>query len=198
MKTTDHSEKMMVFAAPSGSGKTTIVRHLLETFDELAFSISATTREKRGYEVDGRDYYFLNEDEFKRRIKEDEFVEWEEVYEGRYYGTLRTEVERLWKEGKFILFDIDVKGAMDIKKQFGDKCLAVFVKPPSIEALIDRLEKRGTESAETLNTRIARFKEELEHEKYFDKTLINDNLLIALQKAEKLSCDFLGIEREES
>jgi len=187
-------EKMMVFAAPSGSGKTTIVRHLLESFDELAFSISATTRDKREYEKDGKDYYFLSKEAFKQKIEEGAFVEWEEVYAGRFYGTLKEEVRRLWGEGKSILFDIDVKGAMDIKQQFGEKCLAVFVKPPSTEVLIERLKNRRTETAASLNTRIARFNEEMEYEKHFDTVLINDKLKDALNEGEVLVKNFLELE----
>jgi guanylate kinase len=189
--------KMMVFAAPSGSGKTTIVRHLLSSFECLGFSVSATTRPKRSYEKDGRDYYFLSVDDFKEKIRKEEFVEWEEVYENRYYGTLKSEIERKWEEGKHILFDIDVKGAMDIKKQFGDKCLAVFVKPPGVETLIKRLEKRNTETAETLKIRIARFNEELTYEKHFDTVLINDKLDLAFTEAEQLTTDFLMLPVEE-
>lgn len=184
--------KMIVFAAPSGSGKTTIVRHLLEKFDELAFSISATTREKRNYETDGHDYYFLSETEFLDRIEKGSFVEWVEVYKGRYYGTLVEEVERLWKEGKCVLFDIDVVGAMHIKEKFGDQCLAVFVKPPGIDTLIHRLRKRKTETEESLKTRRERFDRELTFESRFDCVVINDELDIALNKAEQLTSDFLA------
>lgn len=191
------NEKMIVFAAPSGSGKTTIVRHLLNTFDQLSFSISATTREKREIEVDGKDYYFLSETEFKDKVDLNEFVEWVEVYRGRYYGTLRSEVQRMWDAGKFILFDIDVKGARMIKDQFGDKCLAVFVKPPSVEVLIDRLKNRKTETKASLNTRIDRFNEELSYEKYFDRVLINDQLEAAYIEAEKIVIDFLNLDLEE-
>lgn len=197
LKNQSDNEKMIVFAAPSGSGKTTVVRHLLEIFNELSFSISATTREKREIEEDGKDYYFLSEDEFKDKITRNEFVEWVEVYKGRYYGTLKSEVQRLWDDGKFILFDIDVIGARMIKDQFGEKCLAVFVKPPSIEVLINRLKKRKTETEASLNSRIARFKEELTYEKYFDKTLINDDLEMALEEAEGIVTDFLKINTEE-
>ena len=188
---TANTGKMMVFAAPSGSGKTTIVRHLLDCFDQLAFSISATTRRKRDYEVDGKDYYFLSEDEFSQRIANGAFVEWVEVYPGRYYGTLKEEVERLWKAGKCILFDIDVIGAMEIKEKYGDRCLAVFVKPPGIEALIDRLRKRKTESEETLQIRKERFREELRFEEKFDRVLINDQLEVALEEAERMVRGFL-------
>ena len=185
------NKKMMVFAAPSGSGKTTIVRHLLNSFDELAFSISATTREKRDYEIDGKDYYFLTEKEFKKQIDDNAFVEWVEVYSGRYYGTLKKEVERLWENGKCVLFDIDVIGAMKIKEQFGDQCLAVFVRPPGIDALLDRLRKRNTETEETLNIRRKRFEKELEYESKFDISLINDDLTEAFQEAENIVKDII-------
>jgi guanylate kinase len=185
--------KMMVFAAPSGSGKTTIVRHLLKTFDCLGFSISDTTREKREYEIDGTDYYFLSVSEFRDRIREGSFIEWEEVYENRLYGTLQSEVDRMWEAGKHILFDIDVKGAMDIKNQFGERCLAVFVKPPSIEVLIERLKNRNTENQESLQSRIDRFNEEMTYEKNFDLVLINDDLDRAFTEAENITRSFLDL-----
>lgn len=180
----------MVFTAPSGSGKTTIVRHLLEKFDQLEFSISATTRSKRDHETDGKDYYFLTVEAFKEKIDQEAFVEWEEVYPGRFYGTLKSEVERIWKEGKFVLFDVDVLGAGSIKKMYGEKCLAVFVKPPSMETLVERLKARRTETPETLEIRKARFLKELEHESYFDMVLINDQLANALADAETLVRNF--------
>jgi len=181
----------MVFAAPSGSGKTTIVRHLLSHFEELAFSISATTREKREYERDGKDYYFLSGEEFKEKIEKDAFVEYVEVYEGRFYGTLKKEVDRLWAEEKCVMFDIDVIGAMQIKEKYGEQCLTVFVKPPSIESLIDRLKKRKTETEESLNTRRERFKDELEFESKFDMVLINDDLENAFNEAEQITREFI-------
>jgi len=183
-------EKMMVFTAPSGSGKTTIVRHLLKLFDQPEFSISATTRSKRDHETDGKDYYFLTVEAFREKIEQEAFVEWEEVYPGRFYGTLKSEVERIWKEGKFVLFDVDVLGAGSIKKMYGKKCLAVFVKPPSMETLVERLKARRTETPETLEIRKARFLKELEHESYFDVVLINDQLANALADAETLVRNF--------
>lgn len=182
----------MVFTAPSGSGKTTIVKHLLSRFDQLSFSVSATTRNKRDYETDGKDYYFLTVEAFQQKIAEDQFVEWEEVYPGRYYGTLKSEVDRIWKEGKFVLFDVDVLGAGSIKRMYGEKCLAVFVKPPSLEALIARLKARNTETPETLEIRKARFLKELKHEPNFDVVLINDQLDKALEEAEALARKFFG------
>lgn len=187
--------KMVVFAAPSGSGKTTIVRHLLDEYEQLAFSVSATTRPIRYYEEDGIDYYFLSNENFRCKIENKAFVEWVEVYEGRFYGTLKEEIERLWKEGKYVLFDIDVVGAMKIKEHYGEKCLAVFVKPPSIQTLIERLKKRKTESEASLNIRKERFKKELEFESRFDEVIINDELAIALERAEALTESFLEIQK---
>lgn len=184
--------KLLIFAAPSGAGKTTIVRHLLRRFDNLAFSISATTRPKRSYEVAGADYYFLSSEEFDRLVKENAFVEWEEVYEGLYYGTLRSEIQRLWADGKHIIFDIDVKGAMNIKKAFPDESLAVFVKPPSLEDLIERLRLRQTESEESFKKRVARMTEEMTYQNKFDVVLVNDVLEVALEEAERITRDFLG------
>ena len=186
--------KMMVFAAPSGSGKTTIVRHLLGVFDRLDFSVSATTREKRNYELDGEDYYFLSVDAFRHRIQQEEFVEWVEVYPGRYYGTLKVEVERMWRAGKCVLFDIDVVGAMQLKEKYGDRCLTVFVRPPSVDALIDRLRKRQTETEESLAIRRARFIEEFKYESKFDRVLINDQLEEALEEAERMTRAFLDLQ----
>lgn len=178
--------KLYVFAAPSGAGKTTIVRHLLSKFDHLAFSISATTRPKRDHEIDGKDYHFLSTEDFRQKIKENAFVEWEEVYPGRYYGTLKSEVQRLWDLKKDILFDIDVKGALNVKNCYPEECLTVFVKPPSIDVLVERLRLRNTEDADSLKTRIYRMKEELSYEQEFDYILINNILEDALTEAEQI------------
>ena len=178
--------KLYVFAAPSGAGKPTIVRHLLSKFDHLAFSISATTRPKRDHEVDEEDYHFLSIEDFRQKIKENAFVEWEEVYPGRYYGTLKSEVQRLWDLKKDILFDIDVKGALNVKNCYPEKCLTVFVKPPSIDVLGERLRLRNTEDANSLKTRIYRMKEELSYEQEFDYILINNILEDALTEAEQI------------
>lgn len=184
--------KLLVFTAPSGAGKTTIVRHLLTHYsDQLAFSVSATTREKRSHEQDGRDYYFLSPETFKAKIREDAFVEWEEVYPDQFYGTLKSEVERLWKDGKSILFDIDVKGALAVKKCYPEECFTVFVKPPSLEILIERLTKRQTEDESSLQRRINRMKEELSYEQKFDYILVNDILEVALNDAEKMVQSFI-------
>lgn len=186
--------KMLIFTAPSGAGKTTIVRHLLSKFPELAFSISATTRKKRPHEQDGHDYYFISPEEFKQKIEEDAFVEWEKFYGDLHYGTLHSEVDRLWKAGKHIIFDIEVKGATNIKKAYPDESLVVFVKPPSEEILFERLRQRNTEDADSLAKRIARAAEELSYVNTFDYVLLNDDLPTALAEAEQLTRSFLGIE----
>ncbi|MFZ2900261.1 MAG: guanylate kinase [Saprospiraceae bacterium] len=184
--------KLIIFTAPSGAGKTTIVRHLLDTFPQLAFSVSATSRAPRGNEVDGRDYYFLSPEKFRELIDEKAFLEWEEVYAGQFYGTLLSEVERLWGEGKHILFDIDVKGALRLKRKFPERTLSVFVKPPSKEILADRLRGRRTDSAEQIEKRIRKAEEELQFDNQFDVILVNDVLERALQEAVSLVGSFLG------
>lgn len=184
--------KLIVFTAPSGAGKTTIVRHLLKKFDSLAFSISATTRERRPHEQDGVDYYFLPAEKFKALIDQDAFVEWEEVYENQFYGTLKSEIDRLWAEGKHIIFDIDVRGATNIKRQYPNETLAIFVKPPSPEILFERLRERGTENEANLRKRIARAEEELAYENKFDVILVNDILEDALLGAERLVQQFIS------
>jgi guanylate kinase len=186
------NNRVIIFSAPSGSGKTTIVQHLLAVDKRLAFSVSACTRPKRAHEVDGRDYYFLSVDEFRRRIAAGDFLEYEEVYNGNYYGTLRAEVERLAAQDKVVLFDVDVVGGLSIKKEFGDDALAVFVKPPGIEVLKSRLRNRSTESEETLKIRIDKAVHELDFENRFDKVLVNDALEKTLPEAEKLVNDFIA------
>lgn len=178
--------KLIVFTAPSGAGKTTIVRHLLAKYKELAFSVSATTRAARSHELQGKDYYFLSLKEWNQKIKEGDFLEWEEVYTEQYYGTLKSEIERLWGLGKHVLFDIDVKGATNIKKVYGDKAVTIFVKPPSPEILFSRLRNRQTEDEASLKKRIARAAEELTYEKNFDVVLLNDDLNACLQSAEQI------------
>lgn len=187
--------KLIIFTAPSGAGKTTIVRHLLKTFDELAFSVSATTRSMRPHEEDGKDYYFITPEKFRHLIDNDEFVEWEEVYEDQYYGTLKSEVERIWEIGKYIVFDVEVKGATNIKKFYKDEAYAVFVKPPSLKVLIDRLKNRKTETEKSLQKRIRRAKKELKYENKFDKILVNDILEVTLKEAEMIVEDILKIEK---
>ena len=184
--------KLIVFSAHSGSGKTTIVRHLLGLEDlNLEFSISATSREKRGAEINGADYYFLSTKEFKNKIKNDEFLEWEEVYRDNFYGTLKTEVERIWAKGKNVIFDIDVSGGLRIKRKFPEQTLAVFVKPPSIDELKIRLKKRKTENEDKINMRVAKASAELATAPLFDVVVVNDNLDKALKEAEVLVADFL-------
>jgi len=191
--------KLIVFSAPSGSGKTTIVRHLLKLEAlNLEFSISATSREKRGEEVDSKDYYFLSSDAFKKKIKNDEFLEWEEVYRDNFYGTLKTEVERIWKLGKHVIFDIDVSGGLRIKRKFPEETLAVFVKPPSIDELKIRLKKRKTESPGKINMRIAKASAELATAPLFDVVIENDNLEKALNEAEVLVDGFVNPNKKEA
>ncbi len=192
--TQEITNKVVIFTAPSGAGKTTLVRYLLEHLDCLAFSISATTRPKRFYETDKEDYYFLSEQTFQDKIKADEFLEWEEVYKGCLYGTLKSEVERIWAEGQHVIFDVDVKGAQSIKDHYQDQALAIFVKPPSVETLVNRLKARKTETLESLQTRIARAKTELTYENAFDTIVLNDDLATAQKDAIALVSRFLNIK----
>ena len=192
----DVTKKVVVFTAPSGSGKTTIVRHLLKTYHrQLGFSVSATSREPREGEIDGEDYYFLTAQNFLKHIERGDFLEWEEVYINQYYGTLKSEVTRIWGEEKHIIFDVDVIGAKDIKAHFGEQCLAIFIRPPSIQVVIKRLKKRGSETPANLEKRIARIKRELTFEEAFDKVLINDILDVALKEAELLVEEFINFAR---
>jgi len=184
--------KLIVFSAPSGSGKTTIVRHLLGKEDlNLEFSISAATREARGEEISGKDYYFMSLQEFKNHIKNEDFVEWEEVYRDNFYGTLKSEVERIWAKGKNVIFDIDVSGGLRIKHKFPEETLAVFVKPPSVDELKRRLKERSTESDEKINMRIAKAHVELATAPQFDKIIKNYDLDTAKEDAYQLVKDFL-------
>ena len=184
--------KVIIFSAPSGSGKTTIVKHLLTTMPSLEFSISATSRSPRGSEVNGKDYYFLSTDEFRRRIKADEFVEWEEVYAGKYYGTLKSEPERIWAEGKYVVFDVDVHGGISLKKIFGEQALLIFIKPPSVEELRQRLIARNTDAPEVIDERVAKAELELSFAKYFDKEVVNDSLEKAMAETEQHIREFVG------
>ncbi len=183
--------KLIIVTAPSGAGKTTIVRHLLDKFDNLAFSISATTRRQRPDEVDGRDYYFLTVDDFRRRIEHGDFVEWEEVYQDQFYGTLKSELERIESLKKNVVFDIDVKGALNIKKQYPDNSLSIFIKPPSLDILGNRLSLRETEDEDSIRKRLDRAKLELSYADKFDQVIVNDKLRESLREADKLVDDFL-------
>ncbi|NBC58539.1 MAG: guanylate kinase [Bacteroidetes bacterium] len=190
--TASKTGKLIVFSAPSGSGKTTIVRHLLSKKElNLEFSVSATSREPRNNEIDGKDYYFMSLNEFKQHIKNDDFLEWEEVYRDNFYGTLKSEVQRIWNEDKHVIFDIDVVGGLDIKKIYPDQTLAVFVKPPSVEELKIRLKKRQTESDERINMRVAKASIEMATAPQFDEILINNDLDTALKDAYQLVKSFI-------
>lgn len=184
--------KLLIFTAPSGAGKTTIVRYLLREIPGLAFSVSATTRPRRPHEVDGRDYYFISPEEFLAKVAANEFVEWEEVYAGLYYGTLHQELDRLWAAGKDILFDIDVKGALNLQAAYPDRSLSIFIKPPSEAVLRERLRKRDTETEASLRKRLDRAAEELAYADRFDRILINDDLEEALAAAMEMVTTFLG------
>ncbi|MFY8022110.1 MAG: guanylate kinase [Bacteroidia bacterium] len=184
--------KVIIFCAPSGSGKTTIVKHLLQQDERLMFSVSACTRNRREGEIDGRDYYFLSKESFAEKIKNNEFLEYEEVYGGNFYGTLKSEIERIWALGKVVLFDVDVIGGLNIKNFYGDQALAVFVKPPDVETLEKRLRHRSTETEETLKMRVDKAVHELEYQTKFEEVLLNDVLEQALHKAEVLVNDFLN------
>jgi len=185
--------KLIIFSAPSGSGKTTLVHYLLSKPElKLAFSVSAASRAKRPNEVDGKDYYFLSPDEFRSRIATGDFLEWEEVYENQYYGTLRSEIDRIHAEGKTVIFDVDVVGGLNIKKQFGDAALAIFVQPPSVKELENRLKRRDTESDESLAKRVAKAEEELTFAHRFDVVVVNDVLDDAKKEAYRLVADFIS------
>jgi guanylate kinase len=185
--------KAIIFSAPSGAGKTTIVHHLLGNEAlRLSFSVSATSRPKRGHEQDGKDYYFLSSEDFLIRAKAGEFVEWEEVYKDQYYGTMKSEIERIWAEGKNVIFDLDVVGGLNLKKIFGDRALAIFVQPPSIEVLIFRLRNRSTETPEKIAMRIEKAKHEMAFAPKFDMILVNDKLPEALAQAELRVQEFIA------
>lgn len=185
-------KKAIIFSAPSGSGKTTVVNHLLSIMPELGFSVSATTRKPRENEMNGREYYFLDPEDFRQKLANDEFLESEEVYNGIFYGTLHSEVERLWSLGKTVIFDVDVAGGLRIKKKFGDNALAIFLRPPSIDILMDRLRKRSTEVEHQLQMRIDKAHYELQFESQYDLVLINDKLEDTLAKAEEIVRNFIN------
>lgn len=183
--------KLIVITAPSGAGKTSITRHLLKTFPELAFSISATTRSPRSYEKHGVDYYFIPLEEFEDKIREKEFAEWEMVYEGKYYGTLKNELKRIWNNKQIPLLDIDVKGAIHVQQQYPESLLTIFIDPPSIDELKRRLESRGTETAESLQARVNKASYEISFKEYFHKCIVNDDFKRACEEAEKIVKEFL-------
>jgi len=184
--------KAIIVCAPSGAGKTSIVKHLLETMPRLSFSVSACSRQKRENEIDGKDYYFLTADEFREKIREGAFVEWEEVYQGSYYGTLKSELERIWAENRIPIFDVDVKGGISLKTYFGSNALAIYIKPPSIAALELRLKNRGTETEETLRKRLERAEFELGFANNFDHAIINESLETACADSVDSISQFLA------
>lgn len=186
------AKKVLIFSAPSGSGKSTIVNHILGLYPgSMEFSVSATSRAPRGEEQDGREYYFLTTEEFRKMIAEDKFVEYEEVYEGRFYGTLKSECDRIWAAGHVIIFDVDVKGGVNLKKYFGDAALSIFIQAPSVEVLRQRLVNRGTDSPEAIEERVAKAEEEMTYAPQFDYVLVNDELQTAYAESEKVVEDFL-------
>ncbi|HLA54195.1 MAG TPA: guanylate kinase [Flavitalea sp.] len=194
------TEKILIITAPSGAGKTSVTTHLIQQFAQLTFSISATTRESRDNEVDGVDYYFMSLEEFKTRIQQNEFIEWEMVYEGKYYGTLKSEMERIWKNQKVPVLDIDVKGAIHVQQQFPNKTLSIFIEPPSISELQRRLQTRGTETKESLQARINKAAYEISFKNSFTHTIVNQNLEIARKEACEIVRNFLfpAIEKPEN
>lgn len=184
--------KLIIFSAPSGAGKTTIVKHLLNVFPKLEFSVSACSRPMRQNETNGVDYYFLSLKEFKQKISDNDFIEWEEVYKDNYYGTLKVEIERIWKKGMHVIFDVDVVGGLHLKNQFGNSALAVFVMPPSIKHLEMRLKSRETETPESIARRIGKAENELKTADLFDKIILNDKLEKAFAESEKIVSNFIG------
>ena len=187
------SHKIIIITAPSGAGKTSITKHLLKTFPgELAFSISAATRQKRNYEKDGVDYYFMSVDDFKEKIQQNAFVEWEMVYEGKYYGTLTSEIHRIWKEEKVPLLDIDVQGAVHVQQEHREQTLSIFIEPPSVDELKKRLNSRGTETPESLDTRLNKATYELSFKDHFDRVIVNDDLEKACKEAVNIVSTFLS------
>ena len=186
------NHKIIIITAPSGAGKTSITKHLLKTFpDKLAFSISAATRQKREYEKDGVDYYFMSVDDFKEKIQHNAFVEWEMVYEGKYYGTLKSEIHRIWKEGKVPLLDIDVQGAVHVQQEHREQTLSIFIEPPSVDELKKRLSSRGTETPESLATRLNKATYELSFKDHFNKVIVNADLEKACKEAVDIISDFI-------
>tara|TARA_B110000008_G_scaffold51796_1_gene50934 strand:- start:496 stop:1059 length:564 start_codon:yes stop_codon:yes gene_type:complete len=184
--------KLIVISAPSGAGKTSIVHHLLKNMPELSFSVSACSREKRDNETHGKDYYFLGVEGFQNKIKEDAFLEWEEVYENQYYGTLKSEIERIWSEGKTVIFDVDVIGGLNIKKQYPKECLSLFIMPPSVDVLRERLSGRGSESEAKLEMRLAKAEQEILKNQEFDKVILNDDFGIACEETMAVITNFIN------
>ncbi len=187
----ENQGKLIIFSAPSGAGKTTIVQHILKKFPTIQFSVSATTRALRGDEINGKDYYFISLESFLHKVAKHEFIEFEEVYSGTYYGTLKAEIERIWAEGKHVIFDLDVEGGLRLKKKFEENALAIFVQAPSLEVLVERLRGRGTDTEEKLKERIAKASKEMTYADKFDLVLPNNDLTIACEQAEKLVEEFL-------
>lgn len=187
-------QKAIIITAPSGAGKTTLVKKLLQERSDLAFSVSACTRHKRENEVEGKDYYFITPQQFQQKIKEGAFAEWEEVYENMYYGTLMSEIERIWADNKTVIFDIDVKGALSLKKKLGSKALAVFIAPPSVKVLKSRLENRGTENQQTLQKRVDKALYEMKYKEAMDTFVINDNLEEAFQQLSEKVDEFIHLD----
>ena len=183
--------KLIVISAPSGAGKTSIVHYLLKELPNLCFSISATSRVKRDNEFDGKDYHFLGVEQFKQKIKEDAFLEWEEVYDNQYYGTLKSEIDRIWNIEKTVIFDVDVAGGINIKKQYPSECLSIFIMPPSIEVLKERLKNRGSESEESLAKRLSKAEEEITQNQKFDMVILNDDLQIACTETKEVIINFI-------
>jgi guanylate kinase len=188
----DKKGRVIIVSAPSGAGKTTVVKHLLGSGLNLVFSVSACSRPPRSHETNGKDYYFLSVEEFRKKISENAFIEWEEVYPGKYYGTLKQEINRIWQKDHHILFDVDVKGGTNLKRYFGDRALAIFVMPPSLEELERRLRIRGTDPESSIRERIQKASLEMTYAILFDYTLINDRLEVALKEAEQIVSRFLG------
>ncbi|MEO7044237.1 MAG: guanylate kinase [Ferruginibacter sp.] len=189
-----HYHKILIITAPSGAGKTSITHYLMNQYPELAFSVSAATRKARGNEVNGKDYYFISEEEFKEKIKDKDFAEWEMVYEGKYYGTLKSELERIWANNKVPVLDIDVKGALHVQQQYPINTLSIFIEPPSVTVLKARLEGRGTETEESLAARVNKAAYEISFKTHFDKVIVNDNLPNACEKADLLVKEFLAAD----
>lgn len=193
MSDNNFTGKAIIFSAPSGAGKTTIVKSLLANKLPLSFSISACSRQKRENEINGKDYHFLSIEDFKQKINEQAFIEWEEVYENNYYGTLKSEIERIWNDKKHVVFDVDVVGGLNLKKHFGNNALAIFIQPPSMDVLIERLRNRATESEASLNKRVEKAKYEMTYSPSFDSIIINDQLEETIEVAEKKVKDFLNL-----